>query len=148
MSAPGRRRLGPGVTAWRIDRVDIHQPAAPMSVPRLPVRLAPRPTFLVGREELLAELGTRLANGDGAGPRTVALSGMGGTGKTSVAVEYAHRHLAEVEVAWQFPAEDLVVLEAEFGELAAQLGARTRPTPRTRWRRCTPCSPGSRPSGC
>ena len=92
-------------------------------MPRLPVRLAPRPTFLEGREELLAELGTRLANGDGAGPRTVALCGMGGMGKTSVAVEYAYRHLAEVAAAWQFPAEDLGVLAAEFGELSAQLGA-------------------------
>ena len=36
----------------------------------------------------------------------VALCGLGGAGKTSVAVEYAHRHLAEVGVAWQFSAED------------------------------------------
>jgi hypothetical protein len=41
-----------------------------------------------------------------------------------VAVEYAHRHLAEVGLAWQFAAEDPAVLKAEFGELAAQLGAR------------------------
>ena len=53
----------------------------------------------------------------------VALCGLGGAGKTSVAVEYAHRHLAEVGVAWQFPAEDPTVLAAGFGELAAQLGA-------------------------
>ena len=58
------------------------------------------------------------------GPRVVALSGLGGAGKTSVAVEYAHRHLAEVGLAWQFPAEDPAVLAAGFGELAAQLGAR------------------------
>ena len=90
----------------------------------LPVRLAPRPEYLVGREELLAELDTRLTGGDGFGPRTVALSGLGGSGKTSVALEYAHRHLAEVGVAWQFAAEDPAVLAAGFGELAAQLGAR------------------------
>ena len=54
----------------------------------------------------------------------VALCGLGGAGKTSVAVEYAHRHLAEVGVAWQFAAEDPAVLAAGFGELAAQLGAR------------------------
>ena len=54
----------------------------------------------------------------------VALYGLGGAGKTSVAVEYAHRHLAEVGVAWQFAAEDATVLAAGFGELAAQLGAR------------------------
>ena len=74
-------------------------------------------------------------------PRIVVLCGLGGAGKTSVAVEYAHRHLAEVGVAWQFAAEDPAVLAAGFGELAAQLGARDLSTPGTRWRRCTRCSP-------
>jgi len=41
-----------------------------------------------------------------------------------VAVEYAHRHLYEVGLAWQFDAEDPTVLEAEFSELAVLLGAR------------------------
>jgi hypothetical protein len=53
----------------------------------------------------------------------VALCGLGGTGKTSLAVEFAYRHLAEVGVAWQLAAEDATVLAAGFGELAAQLGA-------------------------
>ena len=88
------------------------------------LRLAPRPAFLAGREELLAELGARLAGSEGAGPRVVALCGLGGAGKTSTALEYAHRHLAEVGVAWQFAAEDAAVLAAGFGELAAQFGAR------------------------
>ena len=44
--------------------------------------------------------------------------------KTSVAVEYAYRHLAEVGVAWQFPAEDPAVLVPAFAQLAAQLGVR------------------------
>ena len=86
------------------------------------LRLAPRPVFLAGRDGLMEELDARLARDDGAGPRMVALCGLGGAGKTSVAVEYAHRHLAEVAVAWQFPAEDPAVLAAGFGELAAQLG--------------------------
>ena len=91
----------------------------------MPVRLAPRPVFLAGREGLLAELDARLSAGPGqAGPRLVALCGLGGAGKTSVAVEYAHRHLAEVGTCWQFPAEDPAVLAAEFAVLAAQLGAR------------------------
>ncbi len=87
------------------------------------VRLASRPVFLAGREELLAELEARLIGGDGAGPRVVALCGLGGAGKTSVALEYAHRRLGGVGVAWQLPAEDSAVLAAGFGELAAQLGA-------------------------
>jgi Tetratricopeptide repeat len=88
------------------------------------VRLAPRPPPLAGREALLKQLDAWLLAGDSRSPRTVSLCGLGGAGKTSAAVEYAHRHLAEVGVAWQFPAEDATVLAAGFAELAAQLGAR------------------------
>jgi hypothetical protein len=87
------------------------------------LRLAPRPVFLAGREELLTELDARLTGGDGARPRVVALTGLGGAGTTSVALEYAHRQLGQVGVAWQLPAEDPAVLAARFGQLAAQLGA-------------------------
>jgi len=52
------------------------------------------------------------------------LRGLGGAGKTSVAVEYAYRHVAETGVCWQFAAEDPATLTAQFAELAAQLGAR------------------------
>jgi hypothetical protein len=89
----------------------------------LPVRLAPRPEFLAGRDSLLAKLDARLAAAPGqAGPRIAVLRGLGGAGKTSVAVEYAHQRLGEVGVCWQFAAEDPAVLAAEFAVLAAQLG--------------------------
>jgi hypothetical protein len=91
---------------------------------QLPVWLPPRPALLAGREELLAGLDERLTAGGDLGPRVVTLCGLGGAGKTSVAVEYAHRHLAEVGLAWLFQAEDPAVLLAEFARLAAQLGAR------------------------
>jgi hypothetical protein len=91
----------------------------------MPVRLTPRPTVLTGREALLAEIDGRLAAALGrAGPQLVVLCGLGGAGKTSVAVEYAHRRLGTVGVCWQFAAEDPVVLATQFGVLAAQLGAR------------------------
>ena len=87
------------------------------------VRLAPRPVFLAGREELLAGLDARLAAGRGAGPGVVVLCGLGGAGKTSVAVEYAYRQAAGLGVVWQLPAEDPAGLAAGFAELAAHLGA-------------------------
>jgi hypothetical protein len=60
-----------------------------------PVRLAPRPPLLAGREELLAELHAQLTPGpgDAPGPQMVTLYGLAGAGKTSVAVKYAHCHL-------------------------------------------------------
>jgi hypothetical protein len=87
-----------------------------------PVRLLPRPGCLAGRDDLLTGLQVRLASDADNRPRMVALCGLGGAGKTSVAVEYAHEHLDEVGLAWQFAAENAAVLAAEFGELAAQLG--------------------------
>ena len=85
--------------------------------------LPPRPTVLAGREKLLADLHIRLADASRGGVRIVTLHGMGGAGKTSLAVEYAHRHQATAAVAWQFPAEDPTVLTAEFARLAGVLGA-------------------------
>jgi hypothetical protein len=95
---------------------------------RLPISLPPRPVALAGREELLTEMHRLLTTG--AAPRTVVLSGMGGVGKTVLAAEYAHRHLADVSVAWQVPAEDPVVMAADVAELAAQLGGRDLVDPR------------------
>ena len=50
------------------------RPAGPV------LRLPPRPVFLAGREELLAELAARLGGDDDVGPRVVALTGLGGAG--------------------------------------------------------------------
>jgi hypothetical protein len=92
--------------------------------PSLPVSLPTRAEVLAGRDGLLAELHARLVEGDRAWPRVVVLCGLGGVGKTSAAAEYAHRHLAEVAIAWQVRCEDPVVATQDLAELAAQLGVR------------------------
>ena len=86
------------------------------------MKLIPRPPLLAGREELLEEVDTRLSNRDGVVPQVVTLCGLGGAGKTSVAVEYAYRHVTEFELIWQFAAENAAALAAGFSELAAELG--------------------------
>ena len=109
------------------------------------LRLAPRPVFLAGREELLAELDARLAGDSGAGPPVVALCGLGGTGKTSVALEYAHRHLGEVRVAWQFARrgpDGAGGRVRRTGRPARRAGPSRRPGPGGR--RCTGFWPTSR----
>jgi hypothetical protein len=51
----------------------------------------------------------------------VTLVGLGGVGKTSVAVEYAYRHLEECGVVWQLAVREPAALAAGFGELATRL---------------------------
>ena len=106
-----------------------------------PVRLAPRPVFLVGREALLADLHTRLTGNGAPWPRISVLHGLGGTGKTSLAVEYAHRHLAGLGVAWQFAAENPAVLTADFATLQAQLGIHDPSNAVASFMRCWPLIP-------
>ena len=91
------------------------------------MRLLPRPAYLAGRDELLADLDAQLTMADAANPRVVVLCGLGGTGKTSVALEYTYRELDGLGVAWQLAAENLTSLAAGFGDLAVQLGARDWP---------------------
>ncbi|HEV2252303.1 MAG TPA: FxSxx-COOH system tetratricopeptide repeat protein [Streptosporangiaceae bacterium] len=96
---------------------------APGSAPARsrPVRLAPRPAPLAGREELLAEVHRRLAGDETTGPRVVALHGLGGAGKTSLAIWHAYRHIDQYQVIWQFAADDQATMAAEFAELGWQL---------------------------
>jgi hypothetical protein len=87
----------------------------------LAVRLAPRPRPLAGREELLAEMDSLLSPTGRPDLRVVALCGLGGVGKTSLAVEYFYRHKDDLPVVWTFAAENRESLRDGFSELAVQL---------------------------
>ena len=82
----------------------------------IPARL---PGF-VGRERLLVDIDEAPRT---AGRTTVtALTGMGGVGKSSTAIEYAHRHCDEVDIAWWVPADEPALVPTRLAELAAGLG--------------------------
>jgi DNA-binding SARP family transcriptional activator len=87
----------------------------------LPVNLPPRNRSFVGRKALLAAVGAALDD-DTRRPRAVALTGLGGVGKTELALELAHLRHREGRVAWWVSAEDPAGTATGLAALAAALG--------------------------
>jgi hypothetical protein len=67
-----------------------------------------RNAAFTGREGLLRQIHNALASGGRVAVQ--ALRGMGGVGKTQIAIEFAHRHAAEYEVVWWLSAENAALL--------------------------------------
>jgi tetratricopeptide (TPR) repeat protein len=76
--------------------------------------------FFTGRDLLLVELRTRLTE-SGVAARRVVLTGLGGVGKTSVAVEYVYRRHADYDLVWWVNGEQPASLVADLAALAVQL---------------------------
>src|ERR1700729_4482383 len=91
-------------------------PAIPSVWGNVPQRLKNFP----GREDVLVRLRETVS-----GQVTVvlphALQGMGGVGKTALAIEYAHRYGPEYDLVWWIPADQPALVRASLAGLAKRL---------------------------
>jgi hypothetical protein len=93
--------------------------------PRVPGSLPPvwntpaRSSMFTGRSELLRQLRQSLLSGQRAA--VFALSGLGGVGKSQLAVEYAHRFAGEYELVWWVNADNPTLIGEQLAGLAAEV---------------------------
>jgi tetratricopeptide (TPR) repeat protein len=120
-----RARLGDlGLTTATVTRPDelamvLFQ--ALSELPRMVLWNVPtRNPMFTGRTGLLERLGELLQTGGAAVVQ--ALHGMGGIGKTALAIEYAHRCAADYDVVWWVPSEESALVSDRLAELARSLG--------------------------
>jgi tetratricopeptide (TPR) repeat protein len=100
-------------------------PSYPAQAPAVS-NLPPRNLTFTGRDLLLAHLRQQLANHSERllAPVAVvagALYGLGGVGKTQLALEYAHRYAADYDLIWWIPAENSLTISASLARLASKL---------------------------
>jgi TIR domain/Tetratricopeptide repeat/NB-ARC domain len=92
------------------------RPAGSLPAVWNPVR---RNLEFTGRDDLLELLHDTLAGGSPVAVQ--ALHGMGGVGKTQLALEYTHRFAGEYEVVWWIPAEQVELIGDHLATLAHKL---------------------------
>jgi tetratricopeptide (TPR) repeat protein len=109
------------------------QTTRPEQAPSFPVQgptisnLPPRNLTFTGRDGLLERMHQQLDAGDtrSDGPMALlagALYGLGGVGKTQLALEYAHRYGADYDLVWWIPSENPLLVPTTLARLAARLG--------------------------
>jgi nucleoside phosphorylase/tetratricopeptide (TPR) repeat protein len=110
-------------TVARVQKVQVQSPDALPPIWNVPHN---RNRNFTGREDLLAELRAKLCSCEPAAI-TQAISGLGGVGKTQLALEYVYRHASDYQLVWWVRSEEPAALAGDYAALAAPLGLPTFP---------------------
>ncbi|MFE9825451.1 FxSxx-COOH system tetratricopeptide repeat protein [Streptomyces sp. NPDC005791] len=116
------------------DRVDERAPALTPELrfvrtgqPKIMGNVPPKNPNFTGRESLLAAVERQLREDETTAVLPHALHGMGGVGKSQIAVEYVYRHSGEFNVIWWIPAEQENLILGALADLARSLGLEVGP---------------------
>ncbi|MDX3689531.1 FxSxx-COOH system tetratricopeptide repeat protein [Streptomyces europaeiscabiei] len=107
----------------RPDDLGAMEPRFPGSVPTA-WNVPQRNTSFTGRGRILDELREQLRVGPSVvGTQATTLFGLGGVGKTQVALEYVHRFMADYDLVWWISAEHGDGVISALAELGTRIGA-------------------------
>jgi tetratricopeptide (TPR) repeat protein len=136
----GHARVGKLVTIGHTGQIHVHLPPPPPAtvLDQLPptlvepvvANLPPRDPAFTGRVDLLDQLHQRLHPGQPAvvvQAQAQTLHGLGGIGKTQLALEYAHRHARDYDLIWWITAEPSAAIPGQLVAFARRLGLPERP---------------------
>ncbi|MFI7497598.1 FxSxx-COOH system tetratricopeptide repeat protein [Streptomyces sp. NPDC049687] len=99
-----------------------HQLPPRNAVPAVWGNVPPNNPNFVGREDLLAQVREQLVTGDTSAVLPHTLHGMGGVGKSQIAIEYVYRYASDYDVVWWIPSEQPTMILTALTELAHRLG--------------------------
>jgi tetratricopeptide (TPR) repeat protein len=94
---------------------------SPEKQPRIWGGVPLRNVNFIGRSDLLERLFDEISRSTATALLPGALHGMGGIGKSQVAVEYVYRHADDYDLVWWIPAENLSEIQASLVKLAQRL---------------------------
>ncbi|MFG2429770.1 FxSxx-COOH system tetratricopeptide repeat protein [Streptomyces sp. NPDC048590] len=95
--------------------------------PKIMGNVPPKNANFIGREGLLAAVERQLREDETTAVLPHALHGMGGVGKSQIAVEYVYRHSGEFNVIWWIPSEQENLILGALADLARSLGLEVGP---------------------
>ena len=109
-----------GVSGWlpEADPPEIRYPGAEPKIFRAPVRNA----RFTGRENDLRQLREELRRHGTTVVLPVALQGLGGVGKTQLAMEYVHRFKSDYDLVWWLDCGQPQFIDASLADLGTQMG--------------------------
>ena len=96
--------------------------AAAASVPQVWGGVPPRNKHFTGREDILTQVQRTLSQHSQSALVPQALHGLGGIGKTQLAVEFAYRYQDDYQLVWWIPAHDERSIRRSLVSLARRIG--------------------------
>ena len=118
---PDHKPVFPGRgTRGALSKLGGSGPRLPGAMPQVWGNVPARNPGFTGRDGLLVTVREQLIAGDRAVVQ--ALQGMGGVGKTQLAIEYVHRFASAYDLVWWVAAEQPALIADQFAALGTELG--------------------------